>query len=725
MAVTVAGPVSDLVLAGAAAIVAALTHGTLREVFFQLSIAGYLAALLNLNPCLERDGYHLLCDAIRRPGLRRAALIDLQSRLAGLGRSDAARPLRVYGVAIVAWGVVGAALAVASLSRSLPTLRAALPHDISRPLLGTLWLALLAPTALLVGRPLALRSRGLPPAPQPTPAPPGPSPLWGAMPSRRGLPRLPEHVGDPFARLATQVMLDASLRERLRMLGPPPGLESLGNRELKSSVAGVVLAAGGESLAIAHGVGVLAPQLAHVAEHAIHDTNLSQLHDLIGPQTVPLQPAVHLEPAFTPTPHVPVQTPILYEPPAPHHHAHEHLRLGTGYGAGAFSASAFNGGAFHATGGGIPPWPGNGAGQVAIAHWMATGAQAAGLPAPLPVMAALVESNLNNNACCDHDSLGYFQMRESIWNHAPWTGYYQHPELQLEWFIHQALIVLDEHRAAGDTTFGQDPSSWGTWVADIEQPAAQYRGRYAEQLANAESLLRASSPLPGVGAGAFGTSLTGGASALADSLLQDSRVSLPAAAQADVQSGAIDSRVIAVLLDESQRYTLGISVMKTGHSEYTTSGYVSNHYYGRAVDVAIVNGVPVSPSNSAAHDLVLSLDQLPPEIRPDEIGSPWLPPGPGYFTNAEHQNHVHIGFKEPATVAVDPSVLGTYPSAAGGGAATGAVDAADTGSQPQFTAAAPRVSHPAGPRRDGQEPGFSARPPVGGGNDGEPGFQAK
>jgi hypothetical protein len=545
------------------------------------------------------------------------------------------------------------------------------------------------------------------------------------MPSRRGLPRLPEHVGDPFARLATQVMLDASLRERLRMLGPPPGLESLGNRELKSSVAGVVLAAGGESLAIAHGVGVLAPQLAHVAEHAIHDTNLSQLHDLIGPQTVPLQPAVHLEPAFTPTPHVPVQTPILYEPPAPHHDAHEHLRLGTGYGAGAFSASAFNGGAFHATGGGIPPWPGNGAGQVAIAHWMATGAQAAGLPAPLPVMAALVESNLNNNACCDHDSLGYFQMRESIWNHAPWTGYYQHPELQLEWFIHQALIVLDEHRAAGDTTFGQDPSSWGTWVADIEQPAAQYRGRYAEQLANAESLLRASSPLPGVGAGAFGTSLTGGASALADSLLQDSRVSLPAAAQADVQSGAIDSRVIAVLLDESQRYTLGISVMKTGHSEYTTSGYVSNHYYGRAVDVAIVNGVPVSPSNSAAHDLVLSLDQLPPEIRPDEIGSPWLPPGPGYFTNAEHQNHVHIGFKEPATVAVDPSVLGTYPSAAGGGAATGAVDAAGTGSQPQFTAAAPRVSHPAGPRRDGQEPGFSARPPVGGGNDGEPGFQAK
>ena len=34
---------------------------------------------------------------------------------------------------------------------------------------------------------------------------------------------------------------------------------------------------------------------------------------------------------------------------------------------------------------------------------------------------------------------------------------------------------------------------------------------------------------------------------------------------------------------------------------------------------------------------------------PNEIGSPFAISGPGYFTDAAHQNHLHIGFKEPIT----------------------------------------------------------------------------
>jgi hypothetical protein len=35
-----------------------------------------------------------------------------------------------------------------------------------------------------------------------------------------------------------------------------------------------------------------------------------------------------------------------------------------------------------------------------------------------------------------------------------------------------------------------DPSSYGEWIADVERPAAQYRGRYQLGLAEARSLLR-------------------------------------------------------------------------------------------------------------------------------------------------------------------------------------------------------------------------------------------
>ena len=46
-----------------------------------------------------------------------------------------------------------------------------------------------------------------------------------------------------------------------------------------------------------------------------------------------------------------------------------------------------------------------------------------------------------------------------------------------------------ERIAAGDATFGQDKSSWGDWVADVERPADEYRYRYQTHLAEADGLL--------------------------------------------------------------------------------------------------------------------------------------------------------------------------------------------------------------------------------------------
>jgi hypothetical protein len=135
-------------------------------------------------------------------------------------------------------------------------------------------------------------------------------------------------------------------------------------------------------------------------------------------------------------------------------------------------------------------YPGDAAPKEQIAAWMARRAHAAGLPAELPVMASLVESGLTNNPNqVDHDSVGFFQMRVGIWDTGDYAGYRDRPELQAKWFIDHALAVKKARLQAGDASFGEDPSAWGNWIADVENPAAQYRYRYAEQLDAARQLL--------------------------------------------------------------------------------------------------------------------------------------------------------------------------------------------------------------------------------------------
>ena len=55
IAISAAGPVSDLSIGGGAALAAFVSApGTLRDVFFQLALAAYTGAIFNLNPLLDR-----------------------------------------------------------------------------------------------------------------------------------------------------------------------------------------------------------------------------------------------------------------------------------------------------------------------------------------------------------------------------------------------------------------------------------------------------------------------------------------------------------------------------------------------------------------------------------------------------------------------------------------------------------------------------------------------
>jgi hypothetical protein len=134
-------------------------------------------------------------------------------------------------------------------------------------------------------------------------------------------------------------------------------------------------------------------------------------------------------------------------------------------------------------------YPGNNASQEQLAKWLSKQAERAGLPPELPVMASLVESGVKNLNFGDRDSVGFFQMRVGIWNQGAYKGYPEKPELQAKWFIDQALAIKRKRIAEGDADFGRDPSKFGEWIADVERPAEEYRGRYQLRLDEARKLL--------------------------------------------------------------------------------------------------------------------------------------------------------------------------------------------------------------------------------------------
>jgi len=170
----------------------------------------------------------------------------------------------------------------------------------------------------------------------------------------------------------------------------------------------------------------------------------------------------------------------------------------------------------------------------------------------------------------------------------------------------------------------------------------------------------------------YGLAGTGGpVTPEADALLHNEHISWDAAGIADLEAGRMDPRVTAVLTEVSRDHDLVITGTSSDHPMQTTGGSVSNHYYGRALDIGSVDGKPVNAANGAARELALALASLDPSIRPSEIGSPWPLPGAAYFSDGDHQDHLHVGFDDP----IQPGWK--VPAAAAGPAPAGVVASSD------------------------------------------------
>ena len=107
------------------------------------------------------------------------------------------------------------------------------------------------------------------------------------------------------------------------------------------------------------------------------------------------------------------------------------------------------------------------------------------------------------------------------------------------------------------------------------------------KLLEATAIYRAAGKNPFDDSASVGQVLLASKSQLQRQVLADPMIELYSCGREDVATGQIDRRVMAMLEYLAQRgFRLTVTSLKCGHSTYTTSGNVSAHSTGDAVDIA-------------------------------------------------------------------------------------------------------------------------------------------
>jgi hypothetical protein len=136
--------------------------------------------------------------------------------------------------------------------------------------------------------------------------------------------------------------------------------------------------------------------------------------------------------------------------------------------------------------------------------------------------------------------------------------------------------------------------------------------------------------------------------ALQRRVLADPLLEFPDCDRLEIRAGQIDRRLLAAVAYLSEQgFRLTITSMLCGrYGSITTSGNISNHSFGNAVDVAAINGVPVLGNQgpgTLTEALLKAVLRLQGTLVPDELISLQEFGGPS-FAMADHADHVHIGY---------------------------------------------------------------------------------
>ena len=136
---------------------------------------------------------------------------------------------------------------------------------------------------------------------------------------------------------------------------------------------------------------------------------------------------------------------------------------------------------------------------------------------------------------------------------------------------------------------------------------------------------------------------------LARRVLADRRIQIHPCGRTDIELGRIDRRVLAVLafLAESGLNPTVTSLQCGRIGSITTSGNVSNHSMGGAVDIAAINGVPIlghQEPGGVTDRAVRAILTLQGSMVPDELISLLDLGGPS-FAMGDHADHIHVGYR--------------------------------------------------------------------------------
>jgi Zn-dependent protease len=162
IAISAAGPVSDFSIGALFSLCCLLLpDGTVRDIFFNLAFAAYVGAFFNLNPFIDRDGYQILVDVLKEPGLRRRAKAQFARKLSGKGAEAGDSPVLFrYSIFGLVWSLLAGFFAIGMTLRYKPIMDDFAPDYVVWSVLITLWVVCFIPVLIVLVKPLWERMRG-------------------------------------------------------------------------------------------------------------------------------------------------------------------------------------------------------------------------------------------------------------------------------------------------------------------------------------------------------------------------------------------------------------------------------------------------------------------------------------------------------------------------------------------------------------------------------------
>ncbi len=147
--------------------------------------------------------------------------------------------------------------------------------------------------------------------------------------------------------------------------------------------------------------------------------------------------------------------------------------------------------------------------------------------------------------------------------------------------------------------------------------------------------------------------------ALAQRVLANPRIEVYSCGRRDIEAGIVDRRALAVLeFLASSGLKPTVTSLRCGHGFYTTSGNVSAHSSGNAIDIAKINGISIMGNQGAGSitDItVRRLLTLQGIMKPAQIITLMTYEGAANtLAMGDHADHIHVGFRpqfDPTTKA--------------------------------------------------------------------------